>query len=411
MMMLPSARLKPAGWQPVKRRGVQTICLDLSLVALALLTYWPGLRFGYIWDDFLLIDLDAAGAWELAFQGLHFRPVWYLSYVLTQQVSESAVFEHGLSLAMFALSVLLAFRVAQVFLEKRGAAWLVTVVWTLLPWQAYPAIWIAQRNDLLIFIFGFSAILALQRQRYVVAWFLLTIAVFSKITLMFVPLYFVWKAHRDRRRRAVVAFLALFLVHLGFALRGYLVHFEPGPHLAPATWMVQQLRFPAHWLEHMLLLGVPVPFFVGFGHAALYLSGVVGLIACTQSVVCQPVELQAVEKDAGASPRWRSEVWVLAGLASLAGAATPALRICGFESLFWLLGLARIRRWRWPLPAAASLIVVLAAFGISLRATQPIFDNRIERLESEGRPSLYPNEYYRLRRAWLRGPAYDPGEP
>lgn len=369
---------------------------DLSLTALTILLYLETLSYGYIWDDHLLVQLDLAAALERAFQGLHVRPLWYLSYVLTQSLSTSAVFEHAVSLVMFAAAVLLARRVAAAFLERR-AAWLVTLVWTLLPWNVYPATWIAQRNDLLVFVFGFSAVLAGRRGRYGLAWWLLALGISSKITLGALPLYFAWKAYRDQRRAAAAAFLALLLAYLALALRAYVLHFEPGPHLEPASWMLQQARFPAHWLEHLALLAVPAPFFLSGGHALLYLAGLVGVVASSRA---SGSESPLAE---------RREVWILAGLASLATAVTPTLRICGFESLFWLIAIAQLRRWRFPGLAAASLATLLTAYAIGLQATKPIFDSRVVRPASDGRPSLYPNEYYRLRRAWLQRVVYGEG--
>ena len=381
---------------PARRSAWRSLGPDLTLVALPILVYIEALEFGYIWDDHLLVSLDLAAALERSFQGLHVRPLWYLSYVVTQRLSESAVFEHALSLALFVVGSLLAHRVARIYLARR-AAWWVAVVWTLLPWNAYPAVWIAQRNDLLVFIFGFAAVLAGERRRLGLAWMLVALGVFSKITLFGLPLYFVWLARREGRRGTAAAFLALFLGYLALALRGFLLHFEPGPHLAPASWVLQQARYPAHWLEHMLLLLVPLPFFVGAAHGLLYLSGLLGLVASSR----------AADRT---SPGRRREVWLLAVLASLAAAVTPTLRISGFERLFWLVALAQARSWRSPL-AALSLAAVLAAYGISLRATKPIFDSRVLRPVSEGRPSLYPNEYYRLRRAWLRHLVYGVPRP
>ena len=90
---------------------------------------------------------------------------------------------------------------------------------------------------------------------------------------------------------------------------------------------------------------------------------------------------------------------MLALLASLVTAVTPELRICGFESLFWLLAVAQHRRWRSPLEAALTLTAVLTAYGASIAATKTIFDTRMgPPVEKQG---LYPNDYYRLRRAAL----------
>ncbi len=371
------------------RRAWRSPVPESVLVILVILAYGDTLAFGYVWDDHMLVKLDLRQALEHSFQGLHVRPVWYLSYVLSQQLAASAAFEHFLSLAMFALATVLAHRLALVMLERRAAAWTVTLVWAFLPWNAYPVTWIAQRNDLLIFIFGFAALLALHRGRYALAWLSLALAMFSKVTLAFVPLFFVWRAHRHGHRRAAMAFGALFLAYLALALRAYVLYLEPAPHLEQLAWSLRLLRFPLHWLEHLALLAVPVPFLLSLLHALLYLAGLAGLALSSRSA-----------KRRAPGPRGRHDAWMLAILASLATAITPELRICGFESLFWLIAIAQHRRWRSPAPAAIALTMVLAAYGASIAATKPIFDTRLTQPPEE-RPGLYPNDYYRLRRSAL----------
>ncbi len=360
---------------------------ELALVALVILIYGDTLAYGYIWDDRMLVQLGLRDALERSFDGLHVRPVWYLSYVLTQRLEASAVFEHGVNLALFALATVLAHRLALAMLESRAAASMVTLVWVLLPWNAYPVTWISQRNDLLLFVFGFTAVLAMRRGRYVLAWFCLALAMFSKVTLIAVPLYFIWRARRSGHRLAAVAFSALFVAYLALALRGYLLYLEPAAHLEQVGWLLRLLRFPLHWLEHLVLLAVPVPFFLSILHVLVYLGGFAGLLFSTT---------RRRPREDG-----RHDIWLLAVLASLAAAVTPELRICGFESLFWLLAVAQHRRLRAPLPAAIALAAVLAAFGAGIVATKAIFDTR--QPVSVGNPSLYPNDYYRQRRAVLTG--------
>ncbi len=361
---------------------------ESALVALVFLVYGETLAFGYVWDDHMLVRLGLGDALEHSFQGLHVRPVWYLSYVLSQWLVPSAAFEHLLNLALFALSVVLAHRLARVTLGRRTAAWTVTLVWTLLPWNAYPVTWIAQRNDLLIFVFGFTAVLALHHRRYVLAWLALALALFSKVTLIFVPLFFMWQAQRRGHRRASLAFGALFAAYLALALRAYALYLEPAPHLEQLAWGLRLLRFPVHWLEHLVLLAVPVPFFLGVFQALLYLAGLAGLVLGSRPAT---------------RPTGSHDVWILAILASLVTAVTPELRICGFESLFWLLAIARCRRWRSPLPAAIALAAVLAAYGAAIAATKTIFDTRMGQPDAVERPGLYPYDYYRLRREALSG--------
>ena len=257
---------------------------ELALVALVFLVYGDTLAYGYIWDDHMLVRLDADGALERSFQGIHVRPIWYLSYVLTQRLAASPALEHFVNLAMFAVAVVLAYRLALAWLGRRGTAWTVALAWTLLPWNAYPVTWIAQRNDLLIFLFGFAAALGLRNGKYGLAWCCLALAMFSEVTVAFVPIYFIWRAYRSGHPRAAVAFGALLAVYLAPALSAYMLYLEPAAHLDELAWGLKLARFPLHWLEHLVLLAVPVPFFLSVGHALLYLVGFGGvLLASTPS--------------------------------------------------------------------------------------------------------------------------------
>ncbi len=130
------------------RRAWRSPVPELVLAALAILAYGETLGFGYAWDDHMLVRLDLRQALELSFQGLHVRPVWYLSYVLTQGLGGSAAFEHLVNLALFVLATVLAYRLALGTLGRPGKAFPVTLVWALLPWNAYPVTWIAQRRCL-----------------------------------------------------------------------------------------------------------------------------------------------------------------------------------------------------------------------------------------------------------------------
>lgn len=356
------------------------------LVALVVLAYGNSLGFGYIWDDHLLVQLDLPSALELSFQGIHVRPIWYLSYVLSQQLASSAAFEHFLNLALFAIAAVLAHRVALEMLGRRTAAWVVTLVWALLPWNAYPVAWIAQRNDLLIFIFGFAAILSLRHGKYALAWLLLALALFSKVTIAFLPLFFIWQAHRRGHDRAAMAFGALFVTYLALATRAYALYVEPAAHLESLAWSLRLLRFPLHWLEHLALLAVPIPFFLGTIHALLYLAGLVGVLLSSR----------ARTRRGEPAPR-QYDALKLAILASLMSAVTPELRICGFESLFWLIAIAEHRRWHSPFLAASALTAMLAAYSLSIAATKTIFDTRLSQPATE-QQNLYPNDYYQLRR-------------
>ena len=361
---------------------------ELSLVALVGLLYGDALGYGYLWDDHWLISLRPTDILASSLQTLHVRPIWYLSYVLSQGLVASAAFEHLVSLAMFALSVALAFRLAVAFGCRRPVAWAIAAIWALLPWNAYPAVWIAQRNDLLMFLFGFSALLLMRRERWGLAWLCMALAVLSKSTIAFVPLFFAWRAREKGLRRTALAFVVLFTVYMGLSLRAYVLYLEPSAHVEQLSWLLRLARFPLHWLEHMLLLALPVPFLLGIAHTAIYAVGLVGFLVTSRRATGGP-GVESVGRD----------LWLLALFASLPAMVTPELRICGLESLFWLLVLARMRAW--PPRAALALAVLLGAYAAGSMATKTLFDTRRVAPSSEERHDLYPNDYYRQRRELL----------
>ena len=88
-------------------------------------------------------------------------------------------------------------------------------------------------------------------------------AVFSKITAAFFPLYVTWKMRAAGKRRLAIGMLLVFVTYLALAITTYLRVQEGGEHLANVSLVVGMLRFPAHWAEHFGLLVVPAPFFTG----------------------------------------------------------------------------------------------------------------------------------------------------
>lgn len=367
---------------------------DLLLILVVATLYGDVVSYGYIWDDHLLVELSFADVVESLSGSVHLRPVWYLSYPISGAIVEGAYFDHAINLLMFMLAVLLARRVAELFLSRSWTAFLVTLTWVFLPWNVYPVTWIAQRNDLLIFVFGFSALIALHRGRYVTSFFLLTLGVFSKPTIAFVPALFLWKTKTKNQNLLAIAFLFLMTVYWSFALRNYLSHFTPGDHLAALPAGLKMLTLPLHWVEHFLTLVLPMPFFLGIFHVGLYLIGMIGLFAAG---LRRDRVARCAEDSRG------REVLALALLTSIPTVITPELRICGLESLFWLILIARHLRFRRRIVAAGLYLALMASYAMGLATTKAIFDTTVDLPGTESPRALYPNGFYGARRHFLRG--------
>lgn len=354
------------------------------LAFVILLLYTEVIWYGYCkWNDRELVILTWSGALKEAFFGLHVRPIWYLTYAVTNAFGHSPLLDHVVNLILFVVSALLAHRVARVFIAQRKRAFLATLTWVLLPWNAYPASWIAQRNDLLIYIFGFLAILAFYKNRHGASFLYMTIAVFSKVTVAFLPLFFTWKAVRRRSFRAAFCFTGLFLGYALLAFHNYMNYYLDFGEVAQLSSMARVLVFPFHWVEHFFLLLVPLPFWVSPLQAAIYAAGFVGL-----AVGCFPLRQSKEEPSS-------LDLLVIALLTSVLSLVSSELRICGFESLFWLILLVRHVQIRRLALVRVSYALVLVSYIWSIQVTKPIFV--APESEEEGPEYFYPNGYYEER--------------
>ena len=119
---------------------------DVLLALVILLLYTETIWYGYCkWNDRKLVILTWSGALKEAFYGLHVRPIWYFSYVITNSLGQSPHLDHIVNLILFIMSTFLAHRVARVFIGVRKRAFLATLTWVLFdhpyPQRALEAAW------------------------------------------------------------------------------------------------------------------------------------------------------------------------------------------------------------------------------------------------------------------------------
>ncbi|MBI2943544.1 MAG: hypothetical protein HYY25_05030 [Candidatus Wallbacteria bacterium] len=360
------------------------------LLLLVALVYGDAAGYGYVNDDFGLIHVTWREAIDRSLNSLLFRPVWYLSFALTNSLVQSPLVDHLFNLGLFALAVTLAHELALRRTGSDRAALFAAAGWTLLPWTAFPVVWISQRNDLLMFVFTFAALASADGIRPWRSLPLMALGLMSKETVMLVPAAFALRFWRSGQRRLAVGFVLLMAAHLAIQLHHY-SHYHTqyeAPHLAKLSVAVRAANAASHWVEPMVTQLVPLPFFTGLPHAALHLLGLVLLAASIGRRPDRPPDL---------------DMLLIALLASFPSVITPQLRIVAFESFCWLVFFAGFLAPRRKSLFGAALLCLGVASLAGIVATKRNFQTPFFEPHSAGRwdDTYYPNRYYSQKREFL----------
>jgi len=154
-----------------------------AAAALALLTFLPSLRDGFIWDDHQTIEGPATrlegGAFQLdhigglfsrsyfqTYKELSYRPVVTLSYFLDYALWKlDAVGYHATNLLLHALAAALAFAWCRRVTGHSGRSFVVAALFAVHPLQGEAVHNISFREDLLCTVFALAALLLYERGR------------------------------------------------------------------------------------------------------------------------------------------------------------------------------------------------------------------------------------------------------
>jgi hypothetical protein len=297
--------------------------------AMILILYGKTLSYGYYMDDFVMVNIQPQQLidWFLVGPtGPHVRPIWYLSYYLTNFFFQSAFFDHAVNIILFILSACLAYRLCLIYFNQSVfKSFITTTLWILLPWQAFPVSWISQRNDLLNYCFGFSSLILLHREKYFASFGLLLLGVFSKVTIFMLPLIHMYKTYKAKQYKYLLLFCLLFLSI--FLPSGYAYYTNMDTLItavpADAHIAVKLAKYFIAYIEGILTQFIPAPFFLNYYHAIFYGITIIGLFL-------------SVKFD------WKNYHPESIGIALLTIAPSsicPELRILGFSSLFIIISI------------------------------------------------------------------------
>ncbi|WP_165323819.1 hypothetical protein [Rhizorhabdus phycosphaerae] len=275
--------------------------------------------FGFVTDDFFLMNLSYKAAIDQTLTGPHFRPLWFLSYpFLNSMFGQSAFAHHAANLLLHAANCALAFLWLRTGLGSVKAGFAV-LVWTMLPQTVFPAVWISQRNDALMAFFLLLCLIAHQRDHRLSAYLLYILAFLSKVTCMFFPLVFLTTKGLRRNRRDLIAGLLLLLLSVAIAAYS-LQHMESPERLANLGPAMRGLNHFKNLVLGWFTLVVPIPFFATPVLAWAYLLCATGvgwlLLKCRSS-----------------SPTTR-QLLIFAVVMSLPLAMAAEVRITYVQSLF-----------------------------------------------------------------------------
>ena len=275
--------------------------------------------FGFVTDDFFLVNLTYGEAIYHTLNGPHFRPLWFLSYPFLNSLFGQDAFSHHLvNLLLHAANCVLAFLWLRKLLGEAKAIFAV-LAWTTLPQTVFPVVWISQRNDGLMGFFLLLSLVAHGQRHRLSAYLLYVLAFLSKVTCMFFPAVFMTEKGLRQTRGDFIA--GLLLLILSVMIAGYsLQHMEASEHLAHLSLVMRAANHCKNLVLGWFTLIVPIPFFANALLAFAYFIFAAGtawlLVKCSRK----------------SAVTWQLLIFSIA--MSLPLAMTSEVRITYLQSLF-----------------------------------------------------------------------------
>jgi protein O-mannosyl-transferase len=237
----------------------------IFISALVLILYFPILSSGFVWDDYGYIVNNPFLGQGSSFLNLWLHKVtvdfWPLSYsyfwVLKYFFTDNAWPYHVASLGVFLVSVLLLYSLL-LRLNVKSAFWL-ALIFTVHPMNVEVATWIFQAKTNLANVFGLLSFIFLIKYfekkkiiNYLAAFLCLALSFLSKISLVMLPVVFLFWFYRSEQSKTLKNYLLLsgfFVLSAVFGLAN--IFWDQNALPVPPSEMI----ISSNWLFRFLLLG------------------------------------------------------------------------------------------------------------------------------------------------------------
>ena len=255
------------------------LVLSISIIIIFFGIYLRTLNYGFIHDDFDLVRKNWDEAIDTFLYGVHFRPLWYLSYPLVNHFfGPNAFVHHLLSLVLHLVNLALAYYIFKKLLNKDKALFVV-FFWTLLPQNSFQISWISNKNDLLMTFFlllSFNLAINHKLKSSLVFYIL---AFLSKVTCLFYPLIYFTKFGFGNSKSikviSVFIFIFVFLISYLALLNGDLQS-----HIKELSFPLRIFNHAKNFFMGWCLLIFPIPLFKNIFIGIIYL-----IFICTSFII------------------------------------------------------------------------------------------------------------------------------
>jgi hypothetical protein len=232
--------------------------------------YLRTLNFGFVNDDFDLVNNSWSEAIETFLYGVHFRPLWYLSFPLINHFfGPNAFIHHLFNLILHLANLIIAYYVFKKLVNSEKALFII-FFWTFFPQISFQISWISNRNDLLMTFFLLLSFNLAVNNKLNSSLIVYLLAFLSKVTCLFYPLVYLTKfGFGYSKKIKIISFLIFLLVFLISYLA--LQNGELQSHMAELSYPIRIFNHIKNFMMGWFILIFPLPFFENIFVAFIYL--------------------------------------------------------------------------------------------------------------------------------------------
>ena len=238
----------------------------ILLIIIVSIIYVDTIFYGYIFDDFWLLKYTLKGIKNEILYGVHMRPVWYLSYYLSNYFFNSSIIDHLINLLLFFVCIIMLYNYTLRY-HSRAKSFIILSIWATLPWLTFSVVWIAGRNDLLMIIFVLLSLNSFKNKNNVQTVIYLLLSFMSKINCFLLPIYFLYKSRNNKKQ-----FSFYLLIQISFILISF-ISYKRGTNerFANLSLLESILNKFVHLFTGIITQVIPFPYFTSKFHFFFYI--------------------------------------------------------------------------------------------------------------------------------------------